>query len=152
MVIRNIFSVLLGFLTACVIFFFIVQNSTNTLCLTNSNACINITFYNYGNSVLCYFDNSPIKLFYDGENFFVFELTIGRICSSDYSPAYKISGKTGIREGYYCVKKFTDIQQFYDNNGVSPKTLTKHVGSGNFDIYSVINLLLSENIIFLPTN
>jgi len=147
----RILLIILGVFTAYALYNYVVNPLVlRPLCLTDSNGCVRVSYYAYQNSALIYLRGSGSYVWYNSDKAFVYGQPVGRICQDpdNFEPAYAIDTKTGLQLGYQCVKSLPNVTKWYTDKGVAMKYLL-YRPKGDFDVYSVLNLLDEQGIINL---
>lgn len=148
-IIRIVFIVM-GVLIGFLIYSFVVNPLVlQPLCLTGTDGCVRIGYYNYKNSALVHMKNTGVWVWYNGFKTFVFGQDVGNICQNPtYSPAYAISNQ-GVKEGYECVVSLDQLIEFYKARSKFNYIYKRVKDRANYGVFDVINELNSKNIISL---
>jgi hypothetical protein len=144
-------TVIIGILTAFFGYLYLIKPLLlEPLCLIGSNQCINMEYYNYNNSALVNMKNSGLWVWYNGDKAFIYGQPVGQLCQDpkNYTSAYTINTRTGLKEGYQCVISLEKVLDFYTSKNIKPKFITKRTDK-NFDVYDALNILNNERIINL---
>ena len=149
----RIFVILLGILTAIVVYWYLVQPYIlEPLCLVNSNSCARIGYYRYNNSALMEMKNSGLYVWYNGDKAFVYGQPVGQICDKNYEAAYAVNTHTGLKEGYACVMLLKDVIKFYTDKGIKMENTVVKANVEEFDVYALLNYASSIGIINLQSD
>lgn len=147
--------IVVAFLTAYVLYNVLIRPKVlEPLCLINTIGCVRIGYYQYNNSALAHMRNTGIWIWFNGYKAFIYGQPVGQLCSDPdkFEAAYAINTRTGLKEGYECVKALEELITFY-NSKTDMKFLYKKVGDRNtFDVYDTLNLLNDYGIIDLRTS
>jgi hypothetical protein len=150
-------------------------------CLVDSYNCVTISYWSYENSVLFTLRPYGYSCWYDGDSIYVYDAIANtQLCPMTiidddtnivkFVSAYKLQKtpflfSTSSSNQQVCIESIESIKKYYEDLGVTEKTLRKIVpgffisGSSrynesgtryqnsNFSVYDAINLLVNEKII-----
>lgn len=149
----RLFIIVLGIITGIVLYYYVVKpHVLEPACMINSNGCVRMRYYSYNNSVLIQMIQNNVWVWYNGDNIYIYGQPIGQICKdpANYTAAYAVDGRTGLKKGYECVMTVEKVLQFYQNKKVKPKGMVYRVNNPEtFNVYDLMNLFDSKNIINL---
>ena len=177
-VFMRILIILLGIMLGVFMYAKIINpHLLNPLCLTDSNACIRIAYWNYKNSVLFHWEPSGYWCWFNGEKAFVFDVINGAVCQdAQYQPAFPIEPYPSAKpENWMCIENVDSLIDKYENTfGVSkqflwqrPRSQTKRIvpdnkwervqdkhfkGPVSLTIYDVLNMFVDRNILNLENS
>lgn len=153
---KRIGIIFLGIISAIVLYsYFVRPMILEPMCLVNSIGCARMSYYTYNNSVLIQMINSDIWVWYNGDEIFIYGQPVGQLCKdpANYTAAYAISGRTGMKKGYKCVMTLEKVLEFYKERKVKKqKMITRVKDPSKFDVYDVMNLFAKKGIIDLSTS
>lgn len=151
----RVLVILLGILTGYVLYnSFVKPKVLEPLCLVGTNGCVRIGYYQHENSALAHMRNTGIWIWFNGYKAYVYGQPVGQICNDPdkYEAAYAINTRSGLKEGYECVKSLSELLNYYKSK-TDMKFLYKKVPNRNeFDVYGALNLLQDNHIIDLSTS
>ena len=176
-IILRIFIILLAILLGALLFTkiidpYILQN----LCLTNSNSCLRIAYWNYKNSVLFHMEPIGYWVWFNGTKAFVYDVINGAVCTPGidgtiFSPVFPIEPiPTAKPESWECIQNVDSLIHMYENKfGASKQFIWKNIkpvkktvlnengknvtktikGPINLSVYDILNIFVEKNIINL---
>ncbi len=148
----RILIILFGIVTGVVIFIFVINPFIlKPLCLTGTNTCVRMMYYNYKNSVLINMLPTGYWIWYNGAYAYVYGQPSGQVCidNDKYEAAYKVNAVSQVTTNYECVTKLEDVIAFYrDELGIKEQYIyTRPDDILTFDVYDVLNLFNKKHII-----
>jgi len=174
-IVTKILIIILGVMVGVLLYNKVVNPYVlRPLCLTDSNSCMRIAYWNHENSVLFHWEPSGYWCWFNGEKAFVFDVINGAVCKDKkYQPVFPIEPYPSAKpENWVCVENVNALIDKYENTfGVSkqylwkrPKMQTKSITSTNtwerkqekqikgpvtLTIYDILNLFADRNVINL---
>ncbi len=122
------------------------------LSLVDTNSNVQISYQQIQNSILVNMKPTQYWWWFNGRNIYVYGLPTGRLCEDEnekYQPAFVIDTAENRMIGYQCIIKLENLQNYYKNAPV--QYIYVKSKKSNYNIYDAINLLVSKNVIILPT-
>jgi len=147
----RLWTVLLGILFGIVLYKLLLKPYTlDKLCITSRDFVI-IKYRSYSNSVIIHMQPYGYSIFFDGEKAFVYGLPTSQKCEpskkNNYVIAYVIDVKFNHIYGFLCVAPIDQVESFYDEKKCPVQYLFVPKPSWDFDVWSILNYLDSQNII-----
>ena len=143
------FVILLAIATAYVIYRGIIDpHILNPLCLTDSNNCVQLSYYKYNNSILVNMQPTGFWVWYNGNKAFLYGQNTGNVCNDpNFETAYVID-KSGVTNGYECINKLDLVKNYYSSRGEQQFVYIRtETNVNNFNVYDVLNYFNDKNII-----
>lgn len=149
----KVIVIILAGMTAYLVRMYIIRPKVlEPACLINGSSCVQLEYYHKDNSAFVVVRPSLYRLWFNGTNFFVYELSnTGRVCTEEgYQPAYEILPTRNVVQNYRCIRSVDQVLKYYE--GVPKETVfIRSDDPTKFSAYDVIQYLLRERIIGLPT-
>jgi hypothetical protein len=147
----RVWTILLGILFGVVFYQLRFKPHTlDRLCITTHDF-VQIAYKSYNNSVIIHMQPYGYSIFFDGEMAFVYGLPTSQKCEeskkNNYVVAYVIDVKFTNIYGFLCVAPIEQVEEFYDNMKCPLQYLFIPKPSWDFDVWSVLKYLDSQNII-----
>ena len=144
----------------------IVKRMLFSQCLLDTNTCLQLQYYNYGNSALIQVLPTGYWIYFNGKDAFIYLSIRNEICEGEYEPVYKMDATTGEPHKMICAESLKNILKYYESKNVKPKRIYKRypfasMGSSSnaatkiyqskpvlkINAYDILNLLQEKNIL-----
>jgi len=149
----RLFIIVIAFISGIVFVYYILQPKVyDRLCLTNTKSAIKIQYQVSGNTALIYVTPFNNWYWYNDKTLYVYGEMTDRQCidKDNFEVVYAISIPSGQPvgdTGYMCVRKIDQVISFYDKID-KQYMFYRPPGTFTMDIYTLINLLIKQRIIF----
>jgi hypothetical protein len=132
--------------------YFLRPFALEPLSLVDTNSSVQISYQQIQNSVLVNMAPTQYWWWFNGRNIYIYGLPTGRLCEVEnekYQPVFVIDPAENRMVGYQCIIKLDDLKNYYKNAPI--QYIYTKPNKTNYNVYDAVNLLVSRNIISLPT-
>lgn len=174
-IILRICLIIIAILSGVVLYYKIVEPFIlKPLCLSDSNSCLRLAYWNYNNSLLFHMEPIGYWVWFNGTQAFVFNVINGAVCPKGddgtvYSPAFPLDPVPNAKPTKWeCIENIDSLINLYENKfGVKKKFLWKRInpkltinpktvdtksdikGPVSLSVYDILNIFADRNIINL---
>ena len=176
-IILRIFLVVLAILLGSLLYTKVIDPLIlQNLCLTNSNNCLRIAYWNHKNSVLFHMEPVGYWVWFNGTKAFVYDVINGEVCKAGadgtiFSPVFPVEPVPKAKpQNWECIKNVDSLIDLYENKfgakkqfiwknikptkktttNMNGKKVTETVkGPVDLSVYDILNIFARKNIINL---
>lgn len=118
-------------------------------CLIDSSKCLTLEYQTVGNTALIHDESTDRYIWFVGDDILLYNEPTGRICENPYQSAFVWNLSENKAKGYSCSSPVDEVKDRYYSSVPVRRLVVKT--RGTLDMYGMVNVLIDNEIISLPS-